>query len=161
MPTTLNVKPSEVGRLMRAHELERQQRVSDAVYEAASEGVAVVRARLPVDRGPLRESVNARRAGTGPGAELRIDAPYSIAIEAGAPPHRVPLGALFGWVSRHTAELGIATAQQLWAVAKGIQNKIAREGQRPHWAMRGAMGALREGLDRVMRRRLFLPPSAR
>lgn len=153
------VRPSQMGRVLRENELERQERVRRVAFEAAQEGVPIVQQRLPEDLGPLRESVHATETATG--ADLRVDAPYAGYIETGTRPHVVPLGVLLAWVRRHAAQLGIGSPADAHRAAVGIQQKIAREGTRPTWAVRGALKALRDGYDRVMRRRLFAPYRAR
>lgn len=68
-------------------------------------------------------------------------APQAAVIEFGARPFTPPIGPLLSWAKR---VLGDASqppeySSQVWALAKGTQNKIAQEGMKPRHVMRNTL----------------------
>lgn len=78
------------------------------------------------------------------GAEIRVDAPFAGHLERGTRPHTPPLAPLVAWAAR----LGV---RDPFAVAKAVQQRIAREGTKPLWLVRSMLPALRQQLRMTCR----------
>ncbi len=90
-----------------------------------------------VDTGRLRNSVHVNAFTR----EIYIDAPHAAPINNGTRPFTPPLGPLLTWVIRK----GLADDEdEAYAIARGVQQKIAREGIEPRHFWEKAM-------DRVQR----------
>lgn len=68
-------------------------------------------------------------------------APHSPIIEYGARPFTPPIGPLLAWAKRVLKDPSQPPeySSEVWALAKGTQNKIAEEGMRPRHILRDAL----------------------
>jgi hypothetical protein len=102
---------SELARLLSRHTRERERRLHVAVGDAAKAGVSVVKRRVPVAFGDLRESVKPEARGGG-GAAIVVDAPHAAPVETGSRPHTPPLAPLVAWVKLRGAQ-GLLSPRQI------------------------------------------------
>lgn len=90
---------SQYGARLRADSRKRRTIVKQAMYKAALEGLVIVAADTPVDRGRLRNAWDVERVDDG--ADLFNDAPYAGVVEAGSRPHTPPFKPILRWVVRN------------------------------------------------------------
>lgn len=163
---------SELTALMRKHLREREKRVRAAARKAAKKGVSILKRKVPVAHGEIRESVHADDT------LIVVDAPHAAAVNNGSRPHTPPLGPLVEWVrlrgmqglqterqlsrlpgtSTKESALGVAAmlrehevrgpggyshADAAVQVARAIQQAIRRRGTKPHHFVEKAMPELR------------------
>jgi hypothetical protein len=180
--------PSELARLLSRHALERERRLRGAVGDAARAGVSVVKHRVPVAFGELRESVKPEdREG---GAAIVVDAPHAAPVETGSRPHTPPLAPLVAWVKLRGAQgllsprqigrlpgsstaahaITVAAALQSMErdgaldveapvrIARAIQRAIRDRGTKPHWYARSSLPAIRTVLGAAIRKALSEAP---
>jgi hypothetical protein len=169
-----------LARLFAKHQKERQQKVERAARKAASKGVSIVKRKIPVAFGELRES--AHREGT----SVVVDAPHAAPVEVGSRPHMPPLEPILRWVKLRGAQ-GLLSARQQQRlpgtttashalsvaialkaqekdgaldvnaplrIARAIQHAIAKHGTKPHWYARSALPLIRAALDAIVREEL-------
>lgn len=162
------------------HQREREQRLHAAAMAAAEAGVGIVKRRVPVAHGELRESVRAEARQRG--AAIVVDAPHAAPVETGSRPHMPPLAPLLAWVRLRGAQ-GLLTPRQVGRlpgmtttesahsvaaalramerggsldvdaplrIARAIQHAIATRGTRPHWYARGSLPAVRAAVAAAM-----------
>jgi hypothetical protein len=178
----------ELVALLGRHQREREKSLLAAVGEAAKAGVLVIKRRVPVAFGELRESVHAELNLLG--AAIVIDAPHAVDVETGSRPHTPPLAALVEWVklrgaqglltTRQVGRLpGTTTARQARSIAstlgamerggaldvdaperiaRAIQKAIALRGTKPHWYARGALPDLHRILAAAIKDALAKAP---
>lgn len=137
---TRDVSASAIGAVLQADYKRRREAVSDAVYEAALAGWPVLEHAAPKDTGHLKQSFHVERVGAS-GAEIIADAPYAAIVELGSRPHRPPHQPILDWVNRHP-DL-IRDGETADGVARMIEAKIAREGTRPTYFVKGQLPHLR------------------
>jgi len=92
----------ELGALFARHQRERERRIGGAVTAAAKVGTTVVKRRVPVAFGELRESVHAEESDRG--VAIVVDAPHAAPVETGSRPHTPPLAPLVAWVKLRGAQ---------------------------------------------------------
>lgn len=82
------------------------------------------------------------------GAILANTAPHAPIIEFGARPFRPPMGPLLAWAKRVLQDSSQPPnySSEVWALAKGTQNKIAREGMMPKKVMEKAIPGIIENI---------------
>jgi len=172
---------AELAALLVRHQREREARVRTAIASSARTGVGIVKRRVPVAYGELREAVHAEQRAAG--AAVVVDAPHAAPVETGSRPHTPPLAPLVAWVKlrgaqgllsprqigrlpgRTTAAHAVTVAAALQSmerggaldvdapvrIARAIQQAIARRGTKPHWYARGALPELRRVLGPAIR----------
>lgn len=178
----------DLGALLGRHQLERERRLRAAAQTAARQGVILVKRRVPVAHGELREAVHAEDRAQG--AAIVIDAPHAAPVETGSRPHMPPLAPLVAWVKLRGAQ-GLLSGRQIGRlpgkttgsharsvasalasmeksgaldvsapvrIARAIQQAIARRGTKPHWYARGALPGLRQILGAAIRDALAKAP---
>jgi hypothetical protein len=87
-------------------------------------------------------------------------APYAGIIEYGARPFTPPIGPLLAWAKRVlTGVKGVSTGQpetsyspEVWRLAKGVQNKIAREGMAPRHMMENEIPQILQNIREELKR---------
>jgi hypothetical protein len=179
---------SELARLLSRHARERDRRLRAAVGDAARAGIRVVKRRVPVAFGDLRESVKPEPRARG--AAIVVDAPHAASVETGSRPHTPPLAPLVAWVKLRAAE-GLLTPRQIGRlpgrstaahaitvaaalksmerggaldldapvrIARAIQRAIRDHGTKPHWYARGSLPGIRGVLDAAIRKALAESP---
>jgi hypothetical protein len=179
---------AELGALLARHQRERERHLRAAAASAAKGGVIVVKRRVPVAFGELRESVHAEEHAQG--AAIVVDAPHAADVEIGARPHMPPLAPLVEWVKLR-GEQGLLSERQIGRlpgtttarhartvagalgamerggaldvdapvrIARAIQQAIARRGTKPHWYARGALPDLRRILTAAIKEALANAP---
>ncbi len=179
---------SELAALLARHTRERQRRLQAAAVVAARQGTIVVKRRVPVAFGELRESVHAEERTRG--AAVVVDAPHAAPVETGSRPHTPPLAPLVAWVKLRGAQ-GLLSPRQVgrlpgtttasharsiasalegmerggaldvdapMRIARAIQRAIAIGGTKPHWYARGALPDLRRILGAAIRDALASGP---
>jgi hypothetical protein len=179
---------AELGALFAHHQRERERRLRAAAAAAAKAGVLVVKRRVPVAFGELRETVHTDESEHG--AAIVVDAPHAAPVETGSRPHTPPLAPLIAWVKlRGTQGLlserqigrlpGSTTAAHARSVAgalqgmerggaldvdapvriaRAIQRLIALRGTKPHWYARGALPDIRRILAAAIKDALANAP---
>jgi hypothetical protein len=182
MATVYEVKSlAELGRLFGRHQSARKRRVVGALRRVAARGVGIVKRKVPVAFGELRESVDSKS--TPGGATVEADAPHAAAVEVGSRPHTPPLEPILAWVKLRAAQ-GLLTERQIdrlpgtstagharsmaaqmrgmeesgaievdapRRIAFAIQQKIARAGTQPTWFMRQSLPEIVRELDTVLK----------
>lgn len=81
-------------------------------------------------------------------------APYAAIIEYGTRPFTPPIGPLLAWakrVLRDPSQPG-DYSNEVWALAKGVQNKISNEGMKPRAVMRQMIPTLLDNIKKEMAR---------
>ena len=184
MRTTTVHSFHELDRLLERDARARARAVRTGVARTARQAVKVLKTRVPVAFGELRESIHAE---TSPeGSQTIADAPHAAPIEVGARPHWIPIEPLLRWVKLRAAQgllsprqvgrlagpttqaHAISVAGQLHAMEKGealavdapmriaraIQAKLAKVGSRPHWYARESLPEIMTILDHEIRRAL-------
>jgi hypothetical protein len=186
---TYNVKSwVELVALLGRHTRERERRLRAAAVATARNGVIVVKRRVPVAFGELRESVHPEEHAAG--AAIVVDAPHAVDVETGARPHTPPLEPLVAWVKLRATQ-GLLSARQIGRlpgtttarhartiasalgameregaldvdapvrIARAIQQAIAKRGTKPHWYARGALPDLRRILNAAIKEALSNAP---
>jgi hypothetical protein len=81
-------------------------------------------------------------------------APYAGVIEYGARPHQMPIGPLLAWAKRVTGSSSQPPDydSHVWALAKAVQAKIAREGQQPKHIMLNMIPAIIANIKEALQR---------
>ena len=178
----------ELARLLSRHQAERQRRLRAAVGSTAKMGVSVVKRRVPVAFGGLRESVQTEERAAG--AAIVVDAPHAAPVETGSRPHTPPLAPLVAWVKlrgaqgllsprqvgrlpgRSTAAHAVTVAAALRSmerggaldvdapvrIARAIQHAIRERGTKPHWYARSSLPETRRVLASAIRKALADAP---
>lgn len=100
----------------------------------------------PVDTGLYAQSWDFTE--TEYGAIVGNYAPYAAIIENGARPFTPPIGPLLAWAKRVLKDSSQPPnySSQVWALAKGTQNKIARVGMEPKHIMENAIPKIIENI---------------
>lgn len=98
--------------------------MDEAVDISVRNAVKIIKAATPEAFGELRNSVHPE------GKEVVVDAPYAVAVEVGSLPHVAPLPPILAWAAQVGMDRDGAVAT--W-------KKIAREGTRPRWFVRGSI----------------------
>lgn len=156
------MKPDEAARAIRAGVKQKIDRDRRAILETAHFAVEVIAGNAPVDVGTLKASGHVEGGVEAP--RVVIDAPHVAAVELGSRPHTPPLQPLIDWVKRHRKSFGITgkatkrnkgtgrfeASPEIVAIARAIQAKIAREGTKPRYFVRGSLPKILEGLARFM-----------
>lgn len=97
-----------------------------AVRASVKAAARIIRANAPEALGDLKRSVEIE------GNEVVVNAPYAVAVEVGSRPHTPPFAPLKKWAEA----IGVSNPG---AVAKAVQMKIAAEGTKPRWFVRGSI----------------------
>ena len=173
-----------LDRLLERDARARARAVRVGVARTSRQAVKVLRARVPVAFGELRESVHAATSMVG--SQTLVDAPHAVPIEVGARPHWIPIEPLLRWVKLRAAQ-GLLTPRQVgrlpgpttqahaitmagalrameqadaiavdapMRIARAIQAKLAKVGSRPHWYARESLPEIMTILDHEIRRAL-------
>ena len=190
--TTYEVKSlAELARLIARHGKQRTARVLAATKRAARKAAiangSVLKRRIPVAHGELRESVRVE------GDQIIVDAPHAAAVNYGSRPHTPPLEPLVAWVklrgmqgllterqqgrlpgtTTKDAAIGVATMLRAHEVrgpfgysptdaavevARMIQRAIAKKGTKAHHFVEAAMPDMRRILLEELKAALNGPP---
>lgn len=85
-------------------------------------------------------------------------APYAGVIEHGARPFTPPIAPLLAWAKRKLSGGSVATGQretnyspEVWALAKAVQKKIAKEGMMPHHIMQQEIPRIMQHIREAMK----------
>jgi hypothetical protein len=179
---TITVKSfAELDRLLERDARDRARRVRSAARATSRKAVPVLKKRIPVAFGELRESAHSES--TGRGARTVVDAPHAAPVEVGARPHWIPIEPLLAWVKLRAAQ-GLLTPRQIGRlpgtttqahaitvagqlrgmekdgaldveaplrIARAIQAKLAETGTPPHWYARDSLPEIMTILDKEVR----------
>ena len=87
-------------------------------------------------------------------AILGNTAPHAPIIESGARPFTPPIGPLLRWAKRvlQDASQPPNYSSEVWALAKGTQNKIAREGMKPRHVLERNIPKIIDNIRKEMER---------
>jgi hypothetical protein len=171
----------KLAALFALHQRQRETQLLRATLATAQRGVTLVKRRVPVAFGELRESVHAEEQSRG--AAIVVDAPHAAPVETGSRPHTPPLAPLVAWVKLRGAQ-GLLSGRQIGRlpgtttasharsvasalqqlerggaldvdaplrIARAIQQAIAHRGTKPHWYARGALPDLRRVLAQALK----------
>jgi hypothetical protein len=96
------------------------------------QGQVLVMQNSPVDTGLYQSSWDTRKI-SDTRVQLGNSAPHAPVIEYGARPHRPPLRPLLAWAKRVLKDPSAPPnySPNVWKLARGTQNKIAKYGQPP------------------------------
>lgn len=156
------MKPAAAGKAIAAGVSQKLLADKRKMLSAAHLGTEILASVAPVDVGTLKSSMHVEGGIMEP--RIVIDAPHAATVELGSRPHVPPLQPLIDWVKRHRASFGIkgkGTARskstgrleasaEVVAIARAIQQKIAREGTKPTFFVRNAIPKLVEALAQEM-----------
>lgn len=127
-----------------------------AVTSGLAQSVPMLVEESPVDTGLYASSwdftVDEKKAVIG------NYAPHAAIIESGARPFTPPIGPLLAWAKRvlKSASQPPDYDSEVWALAKGTQNKIAQEGMKPRNVLENLLPKIldnvKQELERVSRR---------
>ena len=181
MPTVTVKSFAELDRLLERDARDRARRVRTGIRATSRKAVSLLKKRVPVAFGELRESVHSESDARG--ARTVVDAPHAVPVEIGARPHWIPIEPLVAWVKLRAAQglltprqIGrlpgtttqahaISMAGQLQAMEKdgaldvdaplriayAIQAKLAKTGTPPHWYARDSLPEIMNVLDTQVR----------
>ena len=148
--STISVSPNGLAVAFRSRGAATGEAIVRGLRLGAIAGQAVVIRRTPVDEGIMRASWKVVQ--TPWGAKLVSSAPHAGIVEAGSRPHWPDPVAIREWVERHRQAFGVkrgrskkakeAAKAELDRIAAAICRKIARDGTRPRWVVRGALPRL-------------------
>ncbi len=133
----------ELGRFSESHIKANKDAVADGVARAIPDLVRM----SPVDTGLYAQSWDMQRSDVS--VTVGNYSPHAAIIENGARPHYPPIAPLLAWAKRKLkdgSQKESGYSPDVWALAKGTQNKIAREGQLPKKILTNAMPVI---LDRI------------
>lgn len=132
MSPTVRVSMRNAGAQLRADHKKQVAAVHRGLLEAAFLGEQVVVQATPSDTANTRQRWQV--IPTSEGADLVNDSPVATYLELGTRPHMAPIMPLVRWVAR---KRGVSLAgverlsdvpSEIVAAARGLQQKIAREG---------------------------------
>jgi hypothetical protein len=174
----------ELAALLPRHQNDREKRILGAIEATAKVGASIVKRRVPVALGELRESVHVQ------GSLIVIDAPHAAPVETGSRPHTPPLAPLVAWIKLRSAQ-GLLSTRQVGRlpgttttdharsvaaalrgmerngaldvdapvrIARAIQQAIAKRGTKPHWYARSSLPAIRALLNTLIKDALVHGP---
>lgn len=124
---TYDVDARKVGALILSHERGRQESMRGAIRASVKAAVNIIKSNTPVAFEDLKKSVHAE------GNEVVVDAPHAVAVEVGSRPHVAPLAPIIAWAYQVGGDREMAGA---------VWKKIATEGTRPRWFVRGSIPAI-------------------
>lgn len=146
------MRPADVAKALPRGVRSRLAKDRRAMVGAAHHGAEILASAAPVDAGILKSSIHVEAASDG--ARIVIDAPHAGIVELGSRPHMPPLQPLIDWVKRHGKGLGLGRTRvrdargrftaspEVVAFARGLQQKIAREGTKPTYFVRKSLPKL-------------------
>lgn len=126
----------------------QQQAVANGVLRSSRELVE----SSPVDTGEYAASwdfdINERRA------ILGNFAPHAPIIERGARPFTPPIGPLLAWAKRVLKDKSQPPnySNEVWALARGTQNKIKAEGMKPRHILEKMIPKIIENIKEELKR---------
>lgn len=146
----IRVTPEELAADLQRRASKLPRGIKKGILSGIHRGRTLLTKRTPVDRGQMKASWRAQPLTL----ELINDAPHAGIIEGGARPHKVNKAgreSLERWAMRQL-QVDVKTAK---AVAQGVINKLAREGQKGKFIVRDAMPELQAmvkiEVERLMR----------
>lgn len=106
-----------------------------ATVNAIAQSIPTLVANSPVDTGLYAQSWDFSE--TEFGAVIGNYAPYASIIENGARPFTPPIGPLLQWAKRVLGDGSQPPdySKEVWALARGVQNKIKQNGMAPKHIM--------------------------
>jgi len=111
----------------------------------------------PVDTGQYANSWDVAGVSGGPKDSVTIGnfAPHAPVIEFGARPFTPPITPLLAWAKRVLKDPSQPPdySPEVWALARGTQRKIAREGMAPRHIMQQNIPMILENIRREMKKR--------
>lgn len=139
----------ELGEFSKQHILENK----DAVASGVLRSVAPIVEMSPVDTGLYAQSWATEA--TQEYVRIGNFAPHAPIIENGARPFTPPIGPLLRWAKRKLRDASQPPnfSPQVWALARGTQMKIAREGMKPHKIMEKGLPIILENIRVELRKR--------
>jgi hypothetical protein len=125
----------------------------EAVFAGCLRSIGDLVTASPVDTGLYANSWDVRKGDQ----EVTIGnfAPHSAIIEYGARPFTPPIKPLLQWAKRVLGDPSQPPnySPDVWALAKGTQNKIAREGIRPKKVMEMTIPKILENIELELKKR--------
>jgi hypothetical protein len=146
----LEVLPEEISKEMEISIQQYRQGVISGLYRA----IPMLVRKSPVDTGLYAQSWDVEV--TDEAATIGNYAPHAPIIELGARPFTPPLPPLLAWAKRVLRDPSQPPnySSEVWALAKGVQKKIAERGIAPRMIMSNSLeeiiSLIREELDKVV-----------
>jgi len=139
----------ELAARYRTDHADRHKRIVNALHKSALQGEAIVAQDTPVDTARTKNAWHVVRLPDG--ADLLNDSPVAVILEVGSRPHWPPFLPILQWAARKFGTAGGKRSFEslsevdpgLYAIAKGVQKKIAEEGTEPHWMVKKNLPRLR------------------
>lgn len=148
--STYNVTPNGLAVAFKTRGKATHAAIVKGLQLGAIAGKAVVIKRTPVDEGLMKASWAAVMQPCG--AQLINSAPHAGIVEGGSRPHWPNMQAIREWVARHHKSFGIkrgrskkgkaAAEAEIDRITFLICQKIAKQGTKPRWVVRGALPRL-------------------
>lgn len=132
-----------------------QKAMHDGLLSGVLAGQRIVMEKSPVDTGLYQSSWSTQIMGFGH-VQLGNTAPHAPIIEFGARPHTPAILPLLFWAKRVLKDQSQPPnfSPQVWGLAKGVQKKIAREGQKPKHVLTNSLPEILELVEREIEERL-------
>ncbi len=137
--TTRIVNLKDLGKEIKNFAESAVEEQKKAITRGLTRSLPMLAAASPVDTGQYAASwdmtVDEQKATIG------NYAPHAPIIEYGARPFTPPLGPLLSWAKRVLQDPGQPPnySPKVWALARGTQRKIAREGMKPRFVLTNAL----------------------
>ena len=128
-------------RSLTANQKKLRKKLEKAKKDTLKDGVRIVKSRVPVASGELRDSIHVD------GDSIVADAPHAWPVENGSVPHMPPVEPLIAWCRLR----GIPDPEKVaWAIAMTIKER----GTKPSHYMRGSIPFIQAALSRNVRKAL-------
>lgn len=150
--TTKTVVLNDFAKELENFTEERLEDYQRATVEGVAKSIPTLVQNSPVDTGLYAQSwdftVDEKRV------ILGNTAPHAPIIERGARPFTPPIAPLLAWAKRVLKDSSQPPdySDQVWALARGVQQKIAREGIKPRKVLERSLPAIIENIRREMQK---------
>lgn len=152
MATTKTVKLENFSEELRRANEERIEDYKKAVVRGVIKSIPDLVTASPVDTGLYASSWDFTV--TEKEVILGNTAPHAAIIERGARPFTPPIRPLLAWAKRvlKSSSQPPDYDSEVWALAKGVQNKISQEGMKPRNVLEKALPGIIENIRSELRR---------
>lgn len=150
--TTKTVVLNDFAKELENFTEERLEDYQRATVEGVAKSIPTLVQNSPVDTGLYAQSWDFTAD------EKRVilgnTAPHAPIIERGARPFTPPIAPLLAWAKRVLKDSSQPPdySNQVWALARGVQQKIAREGIKPRKVLERSLPAIIENIRREMQK---------
>lgn len=137
--TAKRVSLDELGKEITGFAAAHVENQKQAVKRGLFRSLPMMAEKSPVDTGLYASSWNV--TATEASAIIGNFAPHAPVIEYGARPFVPPIGPLLAWAKRVLQDSSQPPdySSDVWRLARGVQNKIAREGMKPRHILQNAL----------------------